>query len=264
MRVLAPAVLFGLGAAAGAGAVGLASNAAGSSPHLVAGQVITLDYSPSAADLIDVSVDVFNASDEELAVQPISIAGWADSGIEPAPQLMPARSWTAIAFRTLPECDVELTNVVVVGANSTPYEFVAGRHVLARLGEVRRDHCGLERRLFLEPEVISASIQDNALRMDLRLPAHGRTPIGEKLITNVGSPTPGFTVEVDGLPATLSADSPLALSTIWRVQDCRPADEGVIQPGITFITDDGFVVESWFGEHAVALLARYAEIHCTE
>jgi hypothetical protein len=254
--------VFALGAAAGAGVVGSVSSAASPSPNLVAGNGITVNYDPMADDSIAVSIDIYNASDHDLTALPTLVAGWAVAGDEPAPQVLFARSWTALSVSALPVCDEPLTDVVVIEADATQYQVATGPHLVEQLSYLRQNYCGLGSHVFIEPEPVSTSVEADALRMDLRMPAHRRPMLGEQLITGALSQTPGFTAEADGVPATLTADEPLAVSVLWQIQDCQTAAESVTGPSIAFTTDDDVVVESWLGDRGVALLARYVATQC--
>jgi hypothetical protein len=263
LRVSNSLALFALGAAVGAGAVGMASTAASRPPNLVAGQVVSVDYDPSAAASIAVSVEVYNAGDHDITARPVSIAGWALTGDESEPRVLSARSWTELALSAVPMCDGPLTDVIMIEADDAQHRVVTGRHLVERLSYVRQDYCGLGRHVFVEPEPVSTSIDGTELVMDLRLPAHGRTLLGEQVITGVYAQTPGFTVLATGVPALFRPDVALTISVRWHIEDCRVAARNVLNLGLTFITDGNVVVEAWFGDRGVALLTRYVAAQCT-
>lgn len=264
LRVTSALLGFALGAVAGAGMSVLVSSTADPVPNLVAGNVVSVEYDPAAAASIAVSVNIYNASDDDITALPTSIAGWPYAGDETGNQVLPARSWTELAITALPDCDRVLTNVAVVEVDATQHQIVIGPQVAERLSYVRQDYCGLDRHLYVEPELIAASSEGNSLRMDLRLPAHGRTMLGEQLITDAYAQSRGFIVEMDGLPATYTSDASLVLSARWSIRDCPAAVEGVLAPSIMFTTEDNVVVDSWLGDRGVAMLARYVATQCAD
>lgn len=264
VRTRSALLVFVLGAVVGAGTVGLVSSAGNAPPNLVAGNVVGVEYDPAVAASISVSVNVYNASNRAITALPTSIAGWPHAGEKTGVQELPAKSWTELVITALPDCDRVLTNVAVVEVDATQHQIVIGPHIAERLSYARQDYCGLDRRLYLEGEPEAASVEGDALRMDVRLPAHGRTMLGEQLITNAFAQTPGWLVQVDDLPVTYPPDESTLVSVSWHIQDCRFAAENAVAPSIRFTTEGNVVVESWLGDRGAAMLARYVATQCTD
>jgi len=257
------AALFVAGTIAGAGAVALASSASGSPPSLVTAPLVHSDYERSVDNLATLAVDVFNSSEQDVPVVVRSIAGWPASRSETETKVLSARTWTHLEIIAAPDCDAVLTDVMTVDAGSYSIDVPLGQEIPRILRRVHDEFCGPDPYVFAEAEVESANADDQGLRIDLRLLGHGRRPVGDLQLIHARSRLPGSSFHVTNLPETLAVDGSTVLDAYWTVDDCTVALQAIIRPAVTFITQQGVVVEAPLDDRGVAALARYIANECT-
>jgi hypothetical protein len=262
-RAIALAALFVAGTIAGAGAVALASSASGSPPSLVTAPLLNSDYERSAEGLVTLAVDVFNSGEQDVPIVVRSFAGWPVSGSGTDTEVLSARTWTQLEIIAAPDCDVMLTEVMAVDAGSYSLDVQLGRDIPRILRRVHDEFCGLEPYLFATMEVDSATADDQGLRIDLRLLGHGRRALGDLQIIDARPPLPGSTFRVTNVPETLAVDGSTVLDAYWTVDDCTVALQAIARPAVTFITQQGVVVEAPLDDRGAAAFARYIANECT-
>lgn len=245
-----------------AGAVALASSAAGSPPSLATGPVLTSDYGRSAEGLVTLAVDVFNSSEQDVPIVVRSFAGWQMSGNEPAGEVLPARTWSRLEITTAPDCDAALTEVMTLDAGSYSLDVPLDPGIPGILRRVHNEFCELEPYVFATAEAEAATADDQGLHIDLRLLGHGREPLGDLQITDARSRLPGSTFRVTNLPVTLAVGGSTMLDAYWTVDDCTVALQAIVRPAITFSTEEDVVVEAPLDDRGVAALARHIANQC--
>lgn len=262
-RAMALAALFVAGTIAGARGVALASSASDSPPTLVIAPLLNSDYERSAEGLVTLAVDVFNSSEQDVPVVVRSFAGWPVSGSGTETEVLSAGAWTQLEIIAVPDCDVVLTEVMAVDAGSYSLDVQLGRDIPRILRRVHDEFCGLEPYLFATTEVESATADDHGLRIDLRLLGHGRRALGDLQIIDARSDMLGSTFRVTNVPETLAVDGSTVLDAYWTVDDCTMALQAPTRPAVTFITQQGVVVQAPLGDRGAAALARYIANECT-
>lgn len=261
-RAVVLAVCFVAGSVAGAGAVALASSSP--PPRLVAA-AFGLNDELTSEGAITFAIDVFNPSDDDIPVTVTSIAGWPVPDEELGTDVLVGRSWTEIAVNAALDCAAMRSDLIELDARSESLAVALEPSVLGQLRFVHGEHCGSGRQLSVEAEIESVSDVGDGLRIDLRLPGHGRQSIGDLRITDARTSLPGSSVELARPPAQLGVDGAIVVTTKWTVHDaCVLAREAMPEPNITFATEENFALDTWLRERGVAVFARYAAAECVE
>lgn len=260
-RMLSLAALFVAGTITGAGAVALASSSPSSPPNLVMGQLFRDNYELTSNGALTLAVELFNTGQEDVSVIVGSVAGWPTEG-GPG-HLLSARAWTQIDISAVPTCDAPAVDVMALDVDGTPLSVPLEPVVLDQVRFILEEHCGSNRYVYLDSEVASAIEDDGRLRMDLRLPGHGRPPIGTLHITEGRSQLRGSVVELAHPPAALPATAPIVVTTYWTIDDCELALPALSEPPVlSFSTVEGFTVQTRSDSRGVAAVARHVAAEC--
>jgi hypothetical protein len=214
--------------------------------------------------LVTLAVDVFNSSEQDVPVVVRSLpdgrcpgAGRTDT------EVLSAGTWTQLEIIAAPDCDVVLTEVMAVDAGSYSLDVQHGRDIPRILRRVHDEFRELEPYLFATTEVESATADDQGLRIELRLLGHGRRALGDLQIIDARSPLLGSTFRVTNVPETLAVCGSTVLDAYWTVDDCTMALQAITRPAVTFITQQGVVVEAPLDDRGAAAFARYIANECT-